>query len=421
MTDSQALCQDCGRGCPIPAIERRCPRCDSPRIIEHQELSDLSIAHLDCDAFYATVEKRDDPSLAKKPVVVGSATRGVVMACCYIARRYGIHSAMPMRRALEKCPHATIVSPHMAKYKEASRAVRALMEETTPTVESISIDEAFIDLAGLRVLRNTFPAAILARLARRIEEEVGISVSIGLSYNKSLAKIASDLDKPRGFSIIGRADAVPFLTDKPVSMLWGVGPSLEGRLNRDGIMRIGQLRDVPEHELVARYGIIGKQLSRMAIGQDRRAIQSSEVQRTISSERTFNDDIHDRDELLEKLWPLCEQVSDQLKDKKLVAGTLVLKLKTSHFQVITRSRKLVRPTRYGTDLFDISKLLVSGEADGRKFRLIGIATKDLTDADEPNHNDLFGTTREQATEEIIDEVRKRFGKEAIKKGRSFAT
>jgi DNA polymerase-4 len=260
MTDGRALCRDCGEEFPTPPVERRCPRCDSRRIIEHRELSDLSVAHLDYDAFYATVEKR-----------------GMVMACCYIARRYGIRSAMPMRHALERCPHATIVPPNIAKYKEAGRAVRALMEDTTPKVEPISIDEAFLDLAGLTVLRNMFPAAILVRLVRRIEKEVGISASIGLSYNKSLAKIAPDLDKPRGFSIIGRAGAIPFLTDKPVSMLWGVGLSLERRLNRDGIIRIGQLRDVPERELVTRYGIIGKRLALLAIGQDGRAIQSGEV------------------------------------------------------------------------------------------------------------------------------------------------
>jgi DNA polymerase IV len=420
MSDSQALCRDCGEDFPTPPVERRCPRCDSPRIIEHRELSELSVAHLDCDAFYATVEKRDDPSLAEKPVVVGGEKRGVVMACCYIARRYGIRSAMPMRRALERCPHATVVSPQMSKYKEASRAVRALMEETTPKVEPISIDEAFLDLAGLNLLRNMFPAAMLVHLVRRIEEEVGITASIGLSYNKSLAKIASDLDKPRGFSIIGRADAIPFLTEKPVSMLWGVGPALENRLNRDGVMRIGQLRDIPERELVARYGVIGKRLARLAIGQDGRAIQSGEVQRSISSERTFTDDIADRDELLEKLWPLCEKVGDQLKSKNLVAGTLTLKLKTSRFRLITRSRKLARPTQYGTDLFDVAKPLVSDEADGRKFRLIGIGTKDLTDAGEVDHGDLFGASREHATEEVIDRVRERFGKDVIKKGRSFS-
>jgi DNA polymerase-4 len=420
MSDSQALCRDCGEDFPTPPVERRCPRCDSPRIIEHRELSELSVAHLDCDAFYATVEKRDDPSLAEKPVVVGGEKRGVVMACCYIARRYGIRSAMPMRRALERCPHATVVSPQMSKYKEASRAVRALMEETTPKVEPISIDEAFLDLAGLNLLRNMFPAAMLVHLVHRIEEEVGITASIGLSYNKSLAKIASDLDKPRGFSIIGRADAIPFLTEKPVSMLWGVGPALENRLNRDGVMRIGQLRDIPERELVARYGVIGKRLARLAIGQDGRAIQSGEVQRSISSERTFTDDIADRDELLEKLWPLCEKVGDQLKSKNLVAGTLTLKLKTSRFRLITRSRKLARPTQYGTDLFDVAKPLVSDEADGRQFRLIGIGTKDLTDAGEVDHGDLFGASREHATEEVIDRVRERFGKDVIKKGRSFS-
>jgi len=417
--DNLALCRDCGHDFPTPPIERRCPHCDSPRIIEHAELSDLAVAHLDCDAFYATVEKRDDPSLAQKPVLVGGQERGVVMACCYIARRYGIRSAMPMRRALERCPHATIVKPNMNKYRDVGREVRRLMEETTPKVEPISIDEAFLDLSGLSVLRNQFPAAILVRLIRRIEDEIGITASVGLSYNKSLAKIASDLDKPRGFSIIGRADAIPFLTDKPVSMLWGVGPSLESRLNRDGVMRIGQLRDIPERELIARYGSIGKRLARLAIGQDGRAVQSGEAQRSISSERTFSNDIRSAEELLEKLWPLCEKVGDQLKKKNLVAGTLTVKLKTSRFRLITRSRKLTRPTHYGSDLFDVAKPLVSKEADGRKFRLIGIATKDLEQADDASHEDLFGATRRHETEDAIDRVRARFGNDVIKKGRSL--
>jgi len=309
----------------------------------------------------------------------------------------------------------------MTKYRDVGRDVRRLMEETTPKVEPISIDEAFLDLAGLSVLRSQFPAAILVRLIKRIEDEIGITASIGLSYNKSLAKIASDLDKPRGFSIIGRADAIPFLTDKPVSMLWGVGPSLENRLNRDGVMRIGQLRDIPERELVARYGSIGRRLARLAIGQDGRAVQSGETQRSISSERTFSNDIRGADVLLEKLWPLCEKVGEQLKKKNLVAGTLTVKLKTSRFRLITRSRKLARPTQYGSDLFDVARPLVESEADGRKFRLIGVATKDLTQADEAMPEDLFGTTQRHATEDAMDRVRARFGKDVIKKGRSLSS
>ena len=419
MPESRALCRDCGTDFPTPPVERRCPFCDSPRIIEHAELEELSVAHLDCDAFYATVEKRDDPALADQPVVVGGEKRGVVMACCYIARRYGIRSAMPMRQALERCPHAVVVKPSMTKYRDAGHAVRALMQETTPKVEPISIDEAFLDMAGMRGVHGTFPARILDNLVRRIEKEIGITASIGLSYNKFLAKIASDLHKPRGFSIVGRADAVPFLTDKPVSLLWGVGPALERRLNRDGIMRVGQLREISERALVARYGTIGSRLARFAIGQDSRAVHTGEIQRSISSETTFRDDLRDGAALLDKLWPLCENVGRQLKAKRLAAGSLTLKLKTSNFKLITRSRKLARPTQFGTDLFAVAKPLLSQEVGHRKFRLIGIAVKDLLEFEDADHADLFGPTTEHVVENAVDQVRARFGNDVIKKGRTF--
>ncbi|MEQ8247640.1 MAG: DNA polymerase IV [Alphaproteobacteria bacterium] len=420
MADSQALCRDCGHDFPTPPVERRCPACDSPRIVEHPELENLSIAHLDCDAFYATVEKRDDPSLTDKPVVVGGEKRGVVAACCYIARRYGIRSAMPMRRALEHCPHAVVVKPNMAKYRDVDREVRALMNETTPRVEPISIDEAFLDLSGMRAVHGTFPARVLDSLVRRIEREIGITASIGLSYNKFLAKIASDLDKPRGFSIVGRADAVPFLTDQPVSLLWGVGPSLEARLNRDGIMRIGQLRETSERQLVARYGVIGSRLARFAIGQDSRTVDTSEVRRSISAETTFSTDIREEAALLERLWPLCERVGNQMKEKHLVAGSLTLKLKTASFQSITRSRKLARPTNYGADIFTVAKSLLAHEVGQRKFRLIGIGVKDLAPSEGAESADLFGATTDHAVENAVDKVRQRFGQDVIKKGRGFA-
>ncbi len=414
------MCRDCGSDFPAPPVERRCPACDSPRIIEHPELEDLAVAHLDCDAFYATVEKRDNPALADVPVVVGGEKRGVVAACCYIARRYGVRSAMPMRRAFERCPHAVLVKPNMAKYRDVGRAVRALMEETTPRVEPISIDEAFLDLSGMRAVHGTFPARVLDNLVRRIETEIGITASIGLSYNKFLAKIASDLDKPRGFSVVGRADAIPFLTDQPVSLLWGVGPALESRLNRDGIMRIGQLREIPERKLVARYGTIGSRLARFAIGQDNRSIDTSEGRRSISAETTFNADIREEAALLEKLWPLCERVGSQMKENSLVASSVTLKLKTADFRSITRSRKLARPTHYGADLFTVVKPLLAREAGRQKFRLIGVGVKDLAPSEDADSADLFGATIDHAVEDAVDKVRRRFGKDIIKKGRGFS-
>lgn len=414
---SAALCRDCGSDFPTPSIEQRCPRCDSSRLVEHPELVSLSIAHLDCDAFYATVEKRDDPSLANKPVVVGGRKRGVVMAACYVARRYGVRSAMPMKTALERCPHLVSVKPDMQKYRDAGRAVRELMLETTPKVEPLSVDEAFLDLSGTNTVHGTYPARVLADLVDKIEREVGVTASIGLSYNKFLAKIASDLDKPRGFSVLGHNDAVAFLTDKPVSLLWGVGPSLESRLNRDGIFRIGQLRERSESNLVAQYGSIGSRLARFAMGQDYRRVHAGGLQKSISAETTFGSDLSRPDELLARLWPLCEKVGRQLKDKDLAARSVTLKLKTSNFRLVTRSRTLARPTSFGADLFSVAKPLVEAEAKGQQFRLIGIGTKDLVDQAEVAHPDLFGKNPQHAVEDAMDRVRERFGDDAIGKGR----
>ena len=193
----QTLCRDCGRRPPPDA--GTCPACGSARVLCHGELHDLAIAHLDCDAFYAAIEKRDRPELRDVPVIVGGRHRGVVAACCYVSRTYGVHSAMPMFQALRVCPDAVVVRPDMKKYAAVGRQVRAMMLELTPLVEPLSIDEAFMDLSGTETLHSASPAKTLAGLARRVEEELSITVSIGLSYNKFLAKIASDLDKPRGF------------------------------------------------------------------------------------------------------------------------------------------------------------------------------------------------------------------------------
>jgi DNA polymerase-4 len=215
----------------------RCAACGSPRVAFHDEITRLSIAHVDCDAFYATIEKRDDPKLRDQPVIVGGGKRGVVAACCYIARTYGVRSAMPMFTARRLCPHAVVVPPDMEKYVKVGREVRRLMLELTPQVEPLSIDEAFMDLTGTERLHRMVPAKALARFASRVEHKLAITVSIGLSVNKFLAKIASDLDKPRGFAVLGGAEARAFLAVKPVGFIWGVGKASEGRLKRDGSTR----------------------------------------------------------------------------------------------------------------------------------------------------------------------------------------
>jgi DNA polymerase-4 len=367
------LCRDCAA--PVAAPASRCGDCGSPRLVFHPELHSLAIAHIDCDAFYASVEKRDDPSLRDRPVIVGGGQRGVVSAACYIARIKGVHSAMPMFKARKLCPDAVVIKPDMKKYSEVGRQIRALMQAVTPLVEPISIDEAFLDLSGTQRLHNASPAATLIKLIQRIEAECGVTASVGLSYNKSLAKLASDLDKPRGFSVLGRDDGLAFLTDLPVNRIWGVGKALHRKLLADGISTIGQLRIRDEAALVARYGSIGHRLYNFSRGQDTRRVNPSSQPKNVSVETTFHQDIGDVEGLKQRLWPLCERLSDRLKAKELAGQTLVLKLKSSKFRITTRSQSLAWPTQLAETIYRFAVPLLEnavGDAPaGSRFRLRG--------------------------------------------------
>ena len=290
------LCRDCAQffapknsDAPI-----HCPACRSPRYIRHAELNQLSIAHLDCDAFYAAIEKRDNPRLHDKPVIVGGGQRGVVATCCYIARIRGIHSAMPMYKATKLCPDAVIIHPDMKKYAQVGYEIRAMMRALTPLVEPLSIDEAFMDLRGTEKLHGGTPAQSLVRLAKRIEKQIGISVSIGLSHNKFLAKLASDINKPRGFVVIGAAETMSFLADLPVSKIWGVGRNLQKKLAQDGIHKISQLQKLETAYLVKNYDSMGLRLAQLSKGQDERKVTPQSVRKSISSETTFAKDLRKR-------------------------------------------------------------------------------------------------------------------------------
>ncbi len=414
-----ALCRDCGHDSTGGA--GNCPECGSPRILRHAELFDLAIAHLDCDAFYASVEKRDRPELADKPVIVGGRHRGVVAAACYTARRYGVHSAMPMFKALKLCPEAAVVKPDMAKYAAVGREVRDMMQTLTPLVEPLSIDEAFMDLSGTEALHRGPPAETLVRLARDIEKKLRITVSIGLSYNKFLAKIASDLKKPRGFAVIGRAEARNFLAGKPVGLLWGVGRAMQRRLARDGITMIGQLARMSEDDLVARYGKIGRRLHRCARGEDERAVDPSGKPKSISSEITLDADLADFARLRPILWRLSEKVSRRLKRAGLNGTGVALKLKTADFRLITRSSRLAQPSRSAEVLFRAAEPLLRRETDGRFFRLIGIGAHGLQEAGTPFQGDLFhdGDAAAANLEMALDRLYDRFGDDAVIKGRGF--
>ena len=416
-----ALCRDCLAQTAGAAGEAAaCPACGSGRIVRHDELASLTIAHLDCDAFYASVEKRSDPSLAGKPVVVGGGgKRGVVMAACYVARGYGLRSAMPMFKALAACPDAVVIRPDMAKYARVAGEVRALMREVTPLVEPISIDEAFLDLAGTERLHAGSAARSLARLALRIERRLGLTVSVGLSYNKFLAKVASALDKPRGYAVVGRAEAVEFLAGQPVGVLWGVGPAMQARLKADGIERIGDLQVSSEAALARRYGALGRRLARFSRGIDPRPVGHDGERKSLSAERTFAEDVADREALRRELWPLCEAVSARLKTNALSGRTVTLKLKSADRRLRTRSATLADPTQLADRIYRAAARLLDAEADGVRFRLIGVGVSRYATPAEADPEDLAdaGAGRRKTVERAIDAVREKFGDGAIGRGR----
>lgn len=425
MTQPAALdpgfCRDCLTG--QPEGRRRCRACGSPRLVYHPELYDLTIAHIDCDAFYASVEKRDNPELADRPVIIGGGKRGVVSTACYIARISGVRSAMPMFKALEACPDAVVIPPNMEKYAAVGRQVRTLFQELTPLVQPLSIDEAFLDLSGTERLHHDPPARILARLVRRVESEIGITLSVGLSYCKFLAKVASDLQKPRGFSVIGREEATTFLAPRPVTTIWGVGKAFAATLEADGIRTIGQLQTMAEGDLMRRYGTMGQRLFRLARGIDDRTVHPNEPAKSVSAETTFFEDIARYEDLVPVLRRLSEKVSSRLKKQQIAGQTVVLKLKTADFRSRTRNRRLEDPTQLADRIFRTGLSLLERETDGTKFRLIGIGLSDLTDPDRADPPDLVDqqAARRAAAEAAMDKLRDKFGKASVETGYTFGS
>ncbi|HEX4292879.1 MAG TPA: DNA polymerase IV [Rhizomicrobium sp.] len=414
-----AFCRDCLAEARADA--KRCKKCGSHRVLAHDELGTLSIAHMDCDAFYAAIEKRDNPALLDKAVIVGgSSRRGVVSTCCYVARINGVRSAMPMFKALQLCPHAVVIKPDFTKYTAAAKAIHAMMFELTPQVEPLSLDEAFIDLSGTGLLHGMSPAKLLARLAARIEKEVGISISIGLSFNKFLAKLASELDKPRGFAVIGKEEAVAFLRDKPVGYIRGAGAALQARLAKDGITHIAQLQDANVKDLAKRYGNTGLWLHRLAHAQDSRTVEPDGELKSISSETTFDINVTKYEELEAVLWQQAERVSARAKASGQGGRTVVLKLKTAGFKTRTRSVSLESPTQLADRIFRTAREALRREVDGTAYRLLGVGISQLAPDSDCDPTDLVddGSGKRAAAERAMDKVRAKFGGSAVIKGRS---
>jgi DNA polymerase-4 len=414
-----SLCRDC-----LTRFDtaRRCPACGSPRVTSHGELWDLSIAHMDCDAFYASVEKRDNPDLRNKPVIIDGGRRGVVSTACYIARIKGVRSAMPMFQALKLCPEAVVVRGRMEVYAQVSRQIRAMMEDLTPAIEPLSLDEAFLDLTGTARLHGAPPAVLLAGLVKRMQAELGITGSIGLSHNKFLAKLASDLDKPRGFSVIGRGETMEFLRDKPVRMIWGIGAAGQASLDKVGIRTFADLRRWDRRDLHARFGTMGDRLWQLARGEDDRRVARDRAVKSISNETTFSDDIADADLLDGHIWRLAEKVADRAKAKGLAGRVVTLKLKRADFRLMTRRLSLPDGTQIADRIYRTARALFDETDHPKPYRLVGVGLSELIPASEADRSGNLLDPQEARrieAERATDAIRARFGEDAILKGRAL--
>ncbi|MEP6966845.1 MAG: DNA polymerase IV [Pseudomonadota bacterium] len=412
------LCRDCLWFARTPV--RRCPDCGSPRLLAHPELMTLHIGHLDCDAFYASVEKRDRPELRDRPVIVGGGKRGVVTTACYVARLSGVRSAMPMFKARRLCPGAVIIPPDFAKYRAASRLIFEKLRALTPLVQSLSLDEAWIDLSGTERLHGAAPAIILARLQREIERDVGLGVSIGLAPNRFLAKIASDLDKPKGFAVIGVEEAESFLAPRPISILPGVGPVFARTLEAAGLRTIGDLARADPRRLADRWGTNGARLADLARGRDPRAVEPDRARKSLSAETTFNDDLAALAALENRLWPLCDRVARQIRSEGLAGRVVILKLRTADFRIVTRRRTLPEATQTAKTLFASAGDMLKREARGGAYRLIGVGLSSFVEA-RSLEVDLFaaGEGRALRGEAAVDRLRARFGPGVVVRARNL--
>ncbi len=417
----QFLCRDCIRIGEVFPAPKRCPNCGSPRIIAHEELTSLTIAHIDCDAFYANIEKRNNPQLKDRPVIIGMGVRSVVATCCYIARQSGVHSAMPSSTAKKLCPNGVFLKTNMKEYKKVSKEIFALFEQLTPLIEPLSIDEAFLDLSGTQKLHKAPPALVLAKLAQKIEQQIGISISIGLSHNKFLAKIASDMDKPRGFSIIGKQETLSFLANKPVNIIYGVGEKFTQKLKQDGFLTLAQLQNHPKEDLIKRYGELGANLAQLSRGIDNRKVKPNIKAKSLSTEITFEKDIDDFEILSTKLYKLSEKLSQTLKKKRLIGDIITLKLKTKSFKLRTRSKQIVLPTQLAHIIFEIAQYLLLREVDGTKFRLIGVGISGLRPGCGQDPIDLIEPkiAKKTAAERAIDNLREKYGENAVISGKLY--
>ncbi len=381
-----------------------------------------SIIHLDMDAFYASVEQLDHPAFRGKPVVVGADPRGgrgrgVVAACSYEARPFGVRSAMPISQAYRLCPQAVYARPRMARYAEMSERIFAVLREVTDLVEPLSIDEAFLDVTASQRLLG--PAETIGRtLKARILSELGLVASIGLAPNKFLAKVASDLGKPDGFVVVPPGGERDFLHPLPISRLWGVGPKTETRLRRLGLQTIGQIARMPAEDLEAILGNSGRDLWELANGMDDRQVTPEQEAKSIGAETTFEQDTDDQEEIRKTILELSDRVGRRLRREGYLAGGVTLKFRDHNFHTVTRASMLDRLTDVGDDLFrEALELLQRVSWKGKRVRLLGVTATHMRPMTEAAGNQLTlfqptGESRRQLAR-TVDAIRERFGADAI--------
>lgn len=374
------------------------------------------------DAFFASVEQRDNPDLRGKPVIVGAGPheRGVVSAASYEARKFGVHSAMPSRTAYRLCPQGVFVHPHMHKYSEASRQIMIILESFTPLVQPVSVDEAFLDVSGAV---KQFADAV--KMGRRIKDEIRrqteLTASVGIAPNKFLAKLASDLNKPDGLTVITEEDKVKILEPLPVSKIWGVGKVTEKRLCELGIKTIGDLQRFPLDDLRRLMGNVAGHLHALAWGEDSREVATEEETKSISSEHTFDRDTADLNQIKKCLLEQCDEIGTRLRSEHLAARTVQLKLRYADFTTLTRSKTLPVPTQDEMTIYQVGeRLLAAEQICGRSIRLIGIGGSNLVLPSE-TQADLFDQTPQKRARlaKAVDELRGKLGVGAIKRGASL--
>lgn len=387
-------------------------------------MSARAILHVDMDAFYASIEQLDTPAYMGKPVIVGADPkngqgRGVVAACSYEARKYGVHSALPISRAWTLCPEGIYVRPRMARYLEVSGNVMSVLRRFTDLVEPLSIDEAFLDITGSIALFGT-PLQIARALKKEIRESTGLTASAGAAPNKFVAKIASDLQKPDGLVLVDGANVKEFLAPLPIARLWGVGPKTERKLLDMGFQSIADIQRLDKDELTGKMGALGEHLHRLSHGIDDRPVIPNWEAKSVSSETTFEEDTRDCDLLVRTIRRLAETVGRRLRNDGRRAGKITLKLRFEPFDTHTRQMSTARAVDTDDDIIRIALSLFEEFTVDRRVRLIGVAAGDIRREDAPSQLDLFEQPeRQRKLGRAVDEIRARFGTGTIRRGPGF--